>query len=154
VAVETAEDAVADADIVVTATNARTPVLRGAWLRPGMHVNAIGSNAASRQEIDAEAVRRSGLIAADSLEQARIECGDLIAVAQDDPGIWDRVTELGAVVAGRSPGRTDDAEITLFESQGIAMEDVVTMELLYRRAIAAGAGQEIALSREPVKVRR
>jgi ornithine cyclodeaminase/alanine dehydrogenase-like protein (mu-crystallin family) len=154
VAVDSAEEAVADTDIVVTATNARTPVLEGAWLRPGVHVNAIGSNAASRQEIDVETVRRSAVVAADSLEQARIECGDLIAAARDDPGIWDRVTELGAVVAGRAAGRGDDRQITLFESQGLAMEDVVSMELLYRRAIAAGAGQEIALSREPVKIRR
>jgi alanine dehydrogenase len=146
VAVPNAREAVEDTDIVVTATTSREPVLSGAWLRPGTHVNAIGSNAASRQEIDAEAVRRSHLIAVDDLDQARIECGDLVALERAGEPIWDRVVELGAVVAGRAPGRQRPQDITLFESQGIAMEDVVTMDLLYRRALAAGAGQEIALS--------
>jgi ornithine cyclodeaminase/alanine dehydrogenase-like protein (mu-crystallin family) len=150
---ESAEDAVADADIVVTATNARRPVLQGAWLRPGTHINAIGSNAASRQEIDAETVRRSDLITVDSLEQARTECGDLIAAEAAGVPAWDRVTELGSVVAGKAPGRRHPEEITLFESQGIATEDVVTLDLLYRRAITAGAGMDIPLSREPVKIR-
>jgi ornithine cyclodeaminase/alanine dehydrogenase-like protein (mu-crystallin family) len=139
---------------VVTATTSRVPVLRGAWLRPGMHINAIGSNAATRQEIDADAVRRSRVIVVDSLVQARIECGDLIALDQDDAPIWKRVTELGAIVTGRAAGRQQPDDITLFESQGIAMEDVVTLDLLYRRAVAAGAGQEISLSREAIESQR
>jgi ornithine cyclodeaminase/alanine dehydrogenase-like protein (mu-crystallin family) len=150
VAVSDAREAVEDTDIVVTATTSREPVLSGAWLRPGTHVNAIGSNAASRQEIDAEAVRRSDLIAVDDLEQARIECGDLVALALAGEPVWDRVVELGAIVAGREPGRQRPDQITLFESQGIAMEDVVTMDLLYRRAVAAGAGQEVTLSHRAV----
>ncbi|MBI3997441.1 MAG: ornithine cyclodeaminase family protein [Armatimonadetes bacterium] len=144
VAVDSADEAVAGTDIVVTATSSKEPVLRGEWLRPGMHVNAIGSNAASRVEIDAEAVRRSDLIAADSVEQARIECGDLIAASRAGEPVWDRVIELGAIVAGSHPGRQRPDEITLFESQGIALEDVMTMEWLYRRATAAGAGHEIS----------
>lgn len=154
VAVDRAEDAVEDADIVVTATSAREPVLRGEWLRPGMHINAIGSNAAARQEIDAEAVRRADVIAVDALDQARIECGDLIAAAAAGEAIWDRAVELGAIVAGKQPGRRRNDDITLFESQGIALEDVVTMELLYRRATAAGAGQQVPLSREVSRARR
>ncbi|MGQ0569444.1 MAG: ornithine cyclodeaminase family protein [Armatimonadota bacterium] len=153
VPVESAQDAVAGMDIVVTATSAREPVLSGAWLRPGMHVNAIGSNAASRQEIDAEAVRRSEMIVVDSLEQARIECGDLLVPDRAGEPVWDRVSELAPIVAGKAPGRTQPNQITLFESQGIAVEDVVTMELLYRRALAAGAGQEIALSRDASRIR-
>ncbi|MDR7418765.1 MAG: ornithine cyclodeaminase family protein [Armatimonadota bacterium] len=153
VAVDRAEDALADADIVVTATNSRQPVLQGAWLRPGMHINAIGSNAAGRQEIDVAAVRRADRIVVDMLEQARIEAGDLIAAESAGEPVWERVTELGAIVAGSAPGRTDPASITLFESQGIAMEDVVTLELLYRRATAAGAGVEIPLSRAAVNAR-
>ncbi len=145
VAVASAQEAVEDSEIVVTATSAREPVLQGAWLRPGVHVNAIGSNAAARRELDAEAVRRSDLIAVDSLEQARIECGDLIAPAAAGEAVWERVTELGRIVAGASPGRSRPEQITLFESQGIAMEDVVTMELLYRRAVASGVGQAISL---------
>jgi ornithine cyclodeaminase/alanine dehydrogenase-like protein (mu-crystallin family) len=154
VAVDSAEAAVADADIVVTATSAREPVLRGIWLRSGMHVNTIGSNAAARQEIDVEAIRRSAVIAVDSLEQARLECGDLIAAAQADGSLWEGVTELGAIVAGTAPGRKLRDEITLFESQGIAVEDVVTLDLLYRRAVAADVGQRIPLSTGAARVRR
>jgi alanine dehydrogenase len=154
IAVDRPEDALDGAAVVAVATNARTPVLAGRWLAPGMHVNAVGSNAASRQEIDADAVRRADRIVTDALDQARVECGDLLAAAREDAGVWDRVTELGAVVAGRAPGRARRDEITLFESQGIALEDVVTLELLYRTARAAGAGEEIALSREALRPRR
>ncbi|MDR7454478.1 MAG: ornithine cyclodeaminase family protein, partial [Armatimonadota bacterium] len=154
VAVDRPEDAVDGVAIVAVATNARTPVLAGRWLAAGIHVNAVGSNAPSRQEIDTEAVRRADRIVTDALDQARVECGDLIAAAREDSAIWERVVELGAVVAGRAPGRTRGEEITLFESQGIALEDVVTLELLYRTARAAGAGEEIALSREALRPRR
>jgi alanine dehydrogenase len=153
VAVDSAEEAVAGADILVTATSAREPVLRGAWVRPGMHINAIGSNAATRQEIDVDAVRRSDRVVVDMMEQARIEAGDLIAAESAGEPVWGRVTELGAIVAGAAPGRQDPGEITLFESQGIAMEDVVTLDLLYRRAKAAGAGLDIPLSRSPLNAR-
>ncbi len=138
---ERAEDAVTEADIIITATTARTPVLLGAWLRPGMHINAIGSNWANKQEIDTEVVRRSARIVVDDLEQAKVEAGDLLEAI--DQGIldWGRVVELGQVVVGAVPGRTSEAEITLFESQGIALEDVATMKLAYDRARAAGIGE-------------
>jgi ornithine cyclodeaminase/alanine dehydrogenase len=154
VAVDSAEEAVAGSDIVVTATSAREPVLRGDWLQPGTHVNAIGSNAATRREIDTEVVRRADMIVVDARDQARIECGDLIAAAVAEEALWDRTVELGAIVAGQEPGRRRHEDITLFESQGIALEDVMTMELLYRRATAAGAGQQIPLSREASRARR
>ncbi len=154
VAVDSAEEAVDGCDIVVTATSAREPVLRGDWLRPGMHVNAVGSNAASRCEIDVTAVRRSDRIAVDSLAQARIECGDLIAADRAGEPVWDRVVELGAITARATPGRQAAGEITLFESQGIALEDVVTMDLLYRKAVAAGAGQRLSLSTDAGRARR
>ncbi len=153
VAVDSAEEAVEDVDVVVTATSAREPVLRGEWLRPGMHINAVGSNAAGRQEIDLETVRRAGVIAVDVLDQARIECGDLIAAAAAGEAIWDRTVELGAIIAGKQSGRRQDDDITLFESQGIALEDVMTMELLYRKATAAGVGQQVPLTREATRVR-
>jgi ornithine cyclodeaminase/alanine dehydrogenase-like protein (mu-crystallin family) len=154
VAVDNAREAASDVDIVITITSARDPVLQGEWLRPGMHINAAGANSAPRRELDADAVRRSEVIAVDALDQAKMECGDLIAPAAAGERVWDRVVELGAVVAGKTAGRTRDDQITLFESQGIALEDVVTMELLYRRARAAGAGQEIALTGEAVPIPR
>jgi ornithine cyclodeaminase/alanine dehydrogenase-like protein (mu-crystallin family) len=154
VAVESAQEAVAGVDVIVTITSAREPVLHGAWLAPGVHINAAGSNAAGRAELDAEAVRLSQLIAVDALDQARVECGDLLAAERAGDPVWSRVVELGAVVAGRQPGRTQPEQITLFESQGIAVEDVVTLELLYRRAVAAGAGRELPTSRPAARVRR
>lgn len=139
-AVASAEEAVEDVDIIITITTAREPVLRGAWLRPGVHINAAGSNAATRRELDADAVARSAVIAVDDLAQARLECGDLIQAEAAGVPAWDRAVELGAILAGRAPGRTAAEEITLFESQGIAIEDVVTMKLAYERARAAGIG--------------
>src|SRR2546425_4161959 len=86
-AVDTAEQAVRDSDIVVTATNAREPVLEAAWIAPGTHINAMGSNQAQRRELPAELILGAGLIAVDSLEQARMESGDLLLAL--DPGQWD-----------------------------------------------------------------
>jgi ornithine cyclodeaminase/alanine dehydrogenase-like protein (mu-crystallin family) len=154
VAVASAQEAVDAVDIVVTATTSRTPVLNSAWLRAGTHVNAIGCNVATKQEVDADTVRRADAIVVDALDQARLECGDIIAAAEDDPALWDRVAELGPIVAGHLPGRRRADDITLFESQGIGLEDVVTMDLIYRRARAAGVGDEIRLTARPGAIAR
>jgi len=143
VAVDSAEEAVAGADIVVTMTTAREPVLLGRWLRPGIHVNAAGANAADRRELDAEAVVRADRIVVDSREQAMVESGDLQVPVREGRLSWERVAELGAVVAGDAPGRQGDQEVTLFKSLGIALEDVALMHLVYKRAKEAGRGEEI-----------
>jgi len=144
VAVDSAEEAVADVDIIVTITSAREPVLRGAWLRPGVHVNAAGSNTAGRRELDAEAVGRAARVVVDARDQAMIEAGDLLGPVETGGLSWDQVEELGPIVAGSAPGRRSDDEVTLFESQGIALEDVATMHLIYTRAREARKGEEIA----------
>jgi ornithine cyclodeaminase/alanine dehydrogenase-like protein (mu-crystallin family) len=130
--VETAQRAVETSDIVVTVTSARQPVLEGASLPNGCHVNAAGSNHARRREIDAAAVERSAVIAVDSLEQAKMEAGDLIGAAEEGRLDWQRVTELSAVVGGRAAGRRNSGEITLFESQGLAAEDLAVANYVYR----------------------
>lgn len=140
VAAERAEEAV-EAEIIITATTSSEPVLSGAWLRPGMHVNAIGSNWAQKRELDTEAVTRAGRIVVDDLEQAKLEAGDLIQSVEEGVLDWERVVELGPVVAGTEPGRRSAEEITLFESQGIALEDVAAMKLAYDRARALGIGE-------------
>lgn len=140
VAAERAEEAV-EAEIIITATTSSEPVLSGAWLRPGMHVNAIGSNWAQKRELDTEAVTRAGRIVVDDLEQAKLEAGDLIQPVEESVLDWERVVELGTVVAGTEPGRRSADEITLFESQGIALEDVAAMKLAYDRARALGVGE-------------
>jgi ornithine cyclodeaminase/alanine dehydrogenase-like protein (mu-crystallin family) len=135
------EQVASESEILVTATSSREPVLFGAWLEPGHHVNAVGSNSRSRREIDEAAVTRADVIAADSVEDAKIECGDLIAVVEGGKLSWDRVRELGHIVAH---GFTREARaITLFESQGIAIEDVAVAKLVYEQGIAEGRGRTI-----------
>lgn len=141
--VASAEAAVRPADIVVTATTAREPVLSGAWLRPGAHVNAMGSNWHNRREVDDETVERSAIVAVDALDQARIEAGDLIIPAEAGLFSFDRAVELGSIVAGETPGRTADAQITLFKSLGIGIEDVATAGRVYELARERGLGQHL-----------
>ncbi len=143
VPVDRPEAAARDASILVTITSSRTPVLEGRWIAPGAHVNAAGSNALQRAELDVEAVRRAGVVVTDSVEQARLECGDLAAAVEQGAIRWDDVRELGEVVSGRHPGRTHADEVTLFESQGVAMEDVAVAARLVARARERRVGTEI-----------
>ena len=140
---DSAEAAVRGADVVTTMTSAAEPVLLGAWLEPGVLVNAAGSNAANRQEVDVEAVRRADLIVADQIEGAQLESGDLVAAVEAGALSWDRVAELGPIVAGTQPGRTGEDQIVLFESQGLAVQDVAAASYVYDQARAQGVGREI-----------
>lgn len=143
--VDSAEEAVSEADIVVTATGTREPVLNGKWLVPGTHINAIGSNRAETRELDDQVIIRSSFICVDSLEQARIEAGDLISPVERGVLLWARVHELSEVVAGRAEGRVDAGAITLFKSMGIALEDVAVGAWVFERAREKGLGKEITL---------
>lgn len=143
--VETVEAAVDGADIVCTATTAAEPVLTGEMLRCGMHVNAMGSNAPSRRELDEGAVRRADLIVVDDLAQAQAEAGDLIAVAAAGHLSWEQVVPLAEVVAGRVR-RSDARTVTLFESQGLATEDLAVARHVYEAALRAGMGTPLPLS--------
>ena len=129
-----------DADIVITATKSKDPVLSGDWLRPGTHINAIGSNWNNRREVDTQAIRACHRITVDTLEVARLEAGDLILPVQEGALSWDRVEELGEVVSGKRPGRESDDQITLFCSQGLALEDVVVGRCVYEAALKQGIG--------------
>ncbi len=137
------EEVADESEILVTATSSREPVLLGAWLAPGHHVNAVGSNAVNRREIDELAVTRADVIAADSVEQAMIECGDLVAVVEAGKLSWESVRELGNVVA-HGIDRAPEA-ITLFESQGIAIEDVAAAKVVYERGREQGRGRYLDL---------
>ena len=131
-AVDSPEAALEGADIVTTVTSARSPVFPGARLVPGTHINAAGSNHVMRRELDADTIRQTSVIAADSIEQARIEAGDLTQAADEGVLDWNEVCELHEIVSGNHPGRTSDGQITLFESQGLAVEDVAMADYLYR----------------------
>ncbi len=139
---ESAEAAARFGEIVITATNSAQPVVEGTWLQPGAHLNVIGANMARRREVDAAALERAGVLAVDSLEQARVEAGDLIHGLDDGPQGWERVVELHEVVAGARPGRHSADEITLFKSCGIALWDVAAAGFIYRQARAQGKGKE------------
>jgi alanine dehydrogenase len=140
-----AQEAVQETDIVIVMTNVRTldPVLLGDWLEPGMHINAAGANSLGRRELDDAAVTRCSIIATDAKDQAKLECADLAVPIGLGLLDWDPVLELGQVVTGRAPGRTSANDITLFESQGIALEDVVAAAHIFERAKAEGAGEPL-----------
>jgi alanine dehydrogenase len=147
-AVDTAEEAVRGAQIVVTATNAKEPMLDSDWIEAGTHINAMGSNQANRREIPEQLVQRAGLIVVDSVEQTRMEAGDLLmALSQHD---WDcgRVVELkeGVGLTHGMPMRTSPDQITLFKSVGLAVEDVIAAAYVYERARAAGIGSPVSHS--------
>ena len=124
-AVASAADAVRGADVVVVAVSATTPVLRGGWLSPGTHVNAIGATRPEWRELDDDLVTTARVFV-DSREAALRESGDVIAAKSE-------VTEIGAVVAGVAPGRRNDQELTLFKSVGVAVEDVAAAALVLQR---------------------
>ena len=126
VALSAAEEAVRGADVVVTATNSTTPILQGAWLKPGCHVNAVGACRPDWRELDDEAMRN--IIFVDSREAALKESGDIILSGAK---IY---AELGEALAGRVPPRA--SETTIFKSLGMAVEDIAAAQLVYRAVIA------------------
>jgi ornithine cyclodeaminase/alanine dehydrogenase-like protein (mu-crystallin family) len=140
-----AEEAVTDVDIIITMTTARTPVLFGDWLKAGQHINAAGSNHWIRQEVDDNVIRKADRIVADSIEDAKIESGDLLFPIERGRVMWSAIRELSDVVCGHIQGRESDQEITLFESQGVAITDVAAANFVYRKAIDQGMGQELPL---------
>lgn len=143
--VSSAEEAVRGVDILITSTTSTNPVVDGRWLERGMHINAIGVNFAEKRELDDEAVRRSDVIAADSVEQSKIEAGELIHAFGDDTSRWAAVRELADIVSGKAPGRTNRDQITLFKSNGIAIEDVVVAGMIYERARERGMGRDVPM---------
>jgi alanine dehydrogenase len=133
----------AEQDIVVTATTARDPVLRGEWLRAGALVCAIGANDPRHRELDNAVLERAAFVCCDSREQARLESGDLIEPAEAGVLDWLEVHELQEVVAGELPGRQAGDDIVLFKSNGIAAWDVAAGAVAVELARARGVGREL-----------
>jgi ornithine cyclodeaminase/alanine dehydrogenase-like protein (mu-crystallin family) len=145
VAVHEPRAAVLDMDVIATMTTASRPLFDGEWLSPGTHINAAGSNHLRRREIDSRTIQRCARIAADSVEQAKLECGDLAGAVAEGVIKWEDVFEFADVVGGRTPGRSSPDEITLFESQGISVWDIATAAKVYTAAKERGLGREIPL---------
>ena len=130
---ESAEAAVRDAEIVVTATNSKDPVLAASWIQPGTFISAMGSNQGNRRELPGELLSTAGLVAVDSLEQAKIEAGDLVLAH-----CWDNVVELKDVEPVY-----DRRRITIFESLGLGLEDVAAGSYVYDQAVKKGVGVQL-----------
>lgn len=138
-------EALRDADIICAATTSRTPVFDGRDLKPGAHVNGVGSFTPEMQEIDAETVRRARVVV-DSREAALAEAGDLLIPLRQGVVTLDHLSaELGEVIAGLKPGRTSAEEITFFKSVGVAVQDALAAQRVARNGLALGLGTVVAL---------
>jgi ornithine cyclodeaminase len=139
----TVEEALDGADIVCTCTSSRDPIVRRTWLAPGAHLNSVGSSVPSARELDADVVAGASLFV-DRRESTVNEAGDYLA-AVEETGIGPDhiVAELGELLVGSHPGRRDDAELTVFKSLGLAVEDLAAAALCVERARERGVGAEV-----------
>jgi ornithine cyclodeaminase/alanine dehydrogenase-like protein (mu-crystallin family) len=138
--VASAAEAVRDADLVCTTTAAREPILRGEWLASGAHVNAVGACFSTSRELDTEAVRRARFFT-DCRESCLNEAGDFL-IPRTEGAIGDThlLGEMGEVFLGKIPGRVSHDDITIFESLGVAIEDLAAAHFIHRRALETGVG--------------
>lgn len=132
-------------DIIITVTNAKEPVLHGEWVAPGTHINAAGINRANAREVDEQAVLKADLLVCDSVEQSKVESGDLLWLVERGLWEWSRAGELGALIAAGA-GRTSPEQVTFFNSNGVAIEDVAAASVVYRKALERGIGLEVPIS--------
>lgn len=134
--------AVAQADVVILATTAATPVLDGRWLKPGSHINGVGSHAPGARELDTLTLQKSRVVC-DQTAACKAEAGDFIIPAQAGDWGWDKVAgDLGDVIVGKVPGRTSPEEITLFKSVGLAIQDMAAARMVFDEAVKRGIGTE------------
>jgi len=135
-----AADALSGADLVCTTTASREPVLRGEWLSPGVHVNAVGACFSTSRELDTEAVQRARFFT-DCRESCLNEAGDFLIPCEEGAiGSGHLLGELGDVFLGKVDGRVDRDDITIFESLGVAIEDLASAHFIHSRAVETGVG--------------
>jgi len=153
VAVETPQQALDGADVVICAARSRdeSPVLRGAWLRPGMTVVSIGSTLPEQREVDVDVIRRAALIVADMADEVAHDTGDMIAATQAGIGFGGKLQALVDVIGQPALPRRMPDDIVLYKSVGSALQDVVTAEMLLRRARTAGVGTVLPVTIAPVR---
>lgn len=143
VPVESPEEAAKGQDVVITATASREPVLRGEWLAEGAHVNLIGSNFHTKAEADVEVFRRAAIVTVDSKDQARLEAGDFVAALNSGVLQWADVLNFAPMLVGKYPGRGSPADITVFKSLGLGIEDIAVAVRVLKLAREQGVGREI-----------
>jgi len=135
------EAAVRAADIVVLATSSREPVIKREWLKPGVHINAVGSSIKSTREVDTATMAAASLFV-DRRESTVNESGDYLMAVQDGADVQIKA-ELGEILIGTAKGRTSSDEITLFKSLGLAVEDLASAQLLHAKALREGVGTRV-----------
>ena len=144
VTVDSVEKAVRGADIIVTTTPSRQPIVKNEWISPGMHLNCIGADAPGKEELEPEILKRAKIIV-DDIEQA-VHSGEInVPISKGiltEHDIW---AEIGEVVAKIKPGRESEEEITIFTSTGLAIQDAVTAHLAYKKALEKGIGKKIEI---------
>ena len=145
VGTDSAEQAVRDADVVVLATSSRDPVVQNQWVKDGSHVISVGACRPDQREMDPALMRR-GRLFVDSRSAALVESGDIVMGIQEHRFAASHIAgELGELLAGKIVGRRSPSEVTIFKSLGLAVEDVVAADLIYRRAVEQDAGLELDL---------
>lgn len=143
--VPNAEQAVRDSDLMVTVSTAKKPVLRAEWLKPGAHINAVGSHRPDLRELDGATLARS-LVVVDARAAIMAECGDVLLAIKENSFSQEGIhAEIGEVLAGMKNGRTSAAEITVYKSVGIAVQDVATAQMVYRKALERQVGTNIEI---------
>ncbi len=140
---DSAAAAVGDSDVVITVTNAAEPVLTGEMLNMGTHINAAGGNSWTRCELDTHAVAMCDVVATDDIDQAKIECGELMRAADSGHFSWEKLVRLDRIVSGLRSGRDNPEQVTLFESQGVAFEDLAVCNTLLKMAKEQGIGTQL-----------
>jgi ornithine cyclodeaminase/alanine dehydrogenase-like protein (mu-crystallin family) len=136
--------AVSEADIITLITSAKSPVIKGEWIKPGTHINGNGSHAPAMREIDTETIKKSKVVC-DLVDSCKIEAGDFIIPANEGDWNWEKVHgSLGDVVSGKITARENDNEITLFKSVGLAVQDISTAFHVYNKSVEMNVGSDFS----------
>jgi alanine dehydrogenase len=135
---------VCDCDILVTTTPSRKPIIKAKWIKEGTHINAIGADAVGKEELDPELLIRSKIVV-DDIVQA-LHSGEVnVPLSKHYISENDIHAQLGEVITGSKPGRTSEDEITIFDSTGLAIQDVASAHLVYERAVSKGLGRQVRM---------
>lgn len=142
--VQTVKEAVKDADIIITTTPSREPLVKDEWISEGTHFNCIGADAPGKQELDPMILKRAKIVV-DDWEQASHSGEINVPLSKGIISKDDIYGEIGEIIAGVKPGRTSNSEITIFSSTGLAIQDAVTAKMVYEKAVAKGVGKGVHL---------
>ncbi|MBN1930492.1 MAG: ornithine cyclodeaminase family protein [Desulfobacterales bacterium] len=139
------EAVVRGSDIITTITTSSKPLFSHEWVEGGIHINAAGSNALIRTELEEKTIRNADIVAVDAKDVAVKECGDLLPLLEKGRIHWNQIKELGEIIVGKTLGRENDRQVTLFESHGMGIQDLIIAARVVAAAKEKGLGTEIAI---------